>query len=895
MVFIRWSQTFLTTAKLSWSLLKLFLAMCASKTIVLSTPDVWSQVFSEVDIIEGLNLHNSSYSGLSLVQDTHHSIPTIHLSGNSRHVQLPQYTFEKATYLLSHSNDVTFMATVKQDPKNSGAIISFSEGHNNGNFSRFSLLAVRYLEIQSSGRRDEIRFLYRHNKTPETVSFPYHLADGNWHQFALSISGNRIDVYVDCNRIYRRIMFNLNLTDLQQKLQSLWLGQRNDVHFLFKGYLRDVKLVAKAYGYSADCPRLETDCPTCGQFKSLQSTVSQLEHYVKELSAKVSKECVHQKVKLDLQKLRETERRLAAVEECECFKSCQINGTFHPDGATWKQDCDICSCQRGKVSCRPVPCLPAPCKNFEYIPGQCCPVCKSKFYSEFFITDNRLEEKCRHNGKTLEHREKFSKDCITCECNDGTTKCKQIDPKVTCPRLNCSVERQIRKEGACCKFCNGNLQSHFEFYNKRIKIGTDFCALGHDCHESASCHNLLTEYSCFCKPGFWGNGKQCFDVNECAREGGHKGHLCQENTRCVNIPGAYVCECLPGYRRKDSLNCIDIDECQSKQHNCDTNAECINNSGSYKCRCLPGYVGDGVKCEPVCNETCKNGGKCVAPNVCSCRRGYEGHINECLLENSVCVANSVCVNMPGWYYCQCKPGYKSIASEVHKAYNSIDCKGTQPRVNNKLRVCFADVDECSEDINTCHESTQCVNFEGGYRCDCHTQHNCSLNCSDNGIERFNGERWPEENNLCSECSCHKGVVTCHSQSCNCNDPQVDVNCCPQCDISTQCRHQEDNSLMFKSGDTWIYQCQICECMFGEVDCWDYDCPPVSCSNPTKSDGDCCPRCDDDPCDMPVGLASNKSMTNYNISNIGCMYLGRAYQTGERIPVEHDPCASCKCK
>lgn len=39
--------------------------------------------------------------------------------------------------------------------------------------------------------------------------------------------------------------------------------------------------------------------------------------------------------------------------------------------------------------------------------------------------------------------------------------------------------------------------------------GTDFCALGNDCHENATCLNLATRYTCQCKRGFFGNGTLC--------------------------------------------------------------------------------------------------------------------------------------------------------------------------------------------------------------------------------------------------------------------------------------------------------------------------------------------------------------------------------------------------
>ena len=48
------------------------------------------------------------------------------------------------------------------------------------------------------------------------------------------------------------------------------------------------------------------------------------------------------------------------------------------------------------------------------------------------------------------------------------------------------------------------------------------------------------------------------------------------------------------------------------------------------------------------------------------------------------------------------------------------------------------------------------------------------------------------------------------------------------------------------------------CIFqrgGQVDCWPMDCPPVQCEHPVVSPGDCCPRCEDDPCTLYEGNGS----------------------------------------
>lgn len=74
---------------------------------------------------------------------------------------------------------------------------------------------------------------------------------------------------------------------------------------------------------------------------------------------------------------------------------------------------------------------------------------------------------------------------------------------------------------------------------------------------------------------------------------------------------------------------------------------------------------------------------------------------------------------------------------------------------------------------------------------------------------------------------------------------------------------------------------------GEIDCWDLECPPVNCENPVKNPGDCCLRCDTDPC----FFAYNATHTEMK----GCAYNGLVYKPGERVPLSQDPCSSCHCQ
>lgn len=55
-----------------------------------------------------------------------------------------------------------------------------------------------------------------------------------------------------------------------------------------QGALQDVKLIAGPHGYLSQCPQLDSSCPTCGQFSTLQNTVERLLDNVKELTHRVS-------------------------------------------------------------------------------------------------------------------------------------------------------------------------------------------------------------------------------------------------------------------------------------------------------------------------------------------------------------------------------------------------------------------------------------------------------------------------------------------------------------------------------------------------------------------------------------------------------------------------------
>uniref|UniRef100_A0A7N6FEM8 Nidogen 2a (osteonidogen) n=1 Tax=Anabas testudineus TaxID=64144 RepID=A0A7N6FEM8_ANATE len=161
----------------------------------------------------------------------------------------------------------------------------------------------------------------------------------------------------------------------------------------------------------------------------------------------------------------------------------------------------------------------------------------------------------------------------------------------------------------------------------------------HDCDTTAQCIPQEGQaFQCKCATGFTGDGRNCYDIDECA-EGLSS---CSAHSQCVNLPGSHRCQCHSGYEfgydgrtcvamtqcvrcsgmcgGETSCQCVCvcvcvsfyvcgyIDECSSSP--CHVNARCVNGLGSFHCQCLPGFYGDGFYCSQQDGHTVRPKSQC---------------------------------------------------------------------------------------------------------------------------------------------------------------------------------------------------------------------------------------------------------------------------------------------
>ena len=79
------------------------------------------------------------------------------------------------------------------------------------------------------------------------------------------------------------------------------------------------------------------------------------------------------------------------------------------------------------------------------------------------------------------------------------------------------------------------------------------------------------------------DGSKCYDINECSTG----NRYCDVNkAKCVKLIDSFSCKCKSGYIGSGRDH-RDVNECDEDP--CGTNQNCINHTGSYQCVWKPGY------------------------------------------------------------------------------------------------------------------------------------------------------------------------------------------------------------------------------------------------------------------------------------------------------------------
>ncbi|KAL6487444.1 hypothetical protein MHYP_G00040700 [Metynnis hypsauchen] len=119
-------------------------------------------------------------------------------------------------------------------------------------------------------------------------------------------------------------------------------------------------------------------------------------------------------------------------------------------------------------------------------------------------------------------------------CGNRTDVCKG---KPCFPAVDCFSQRE--PDSFTCGVCPPpTVSKHKQGYKC---FENDFCLppFPAPCHKMANCYSTGYNYTCSCKPGFIGDGKECTDIDECQ----NPAACPNAKYECVNTPGSSYCSC----------------------------------------------------------------------------------------------------------------------------------------------------------------------------------------------------------------------------------------------------------------------------------------------------------------------------------------------------------------
>ncbi|KAK3790015.1 hypothetical protein RRG08_016329 [Elysia crispata] len=507
--------------------------------------------------------------------------------------------------------------------------------------------------------------------------------------------------------------------------------------------------------------------------------------------------------------------------------TCEDDGIVYQDGDSWpshNSPCELCTCRGGKVECRPRQACPNTCSHGLIRENECCSEC----------TDCLLDGRVIPAGQVLTLS--GGDTCRQCLCQAGSVRCRAIQPSRDCPLLQCAYTETA--PGKCCPVCSGCNHEGQEFKDGEV-ISRDECSV------------------CFCREGQVmcdSKRDQCPPVT-CRRPVTPPGECCPVCTTCDHggqeyrdgqtvlllKDGCRKCTCQRG-----RLNCVSMSESDCPPVLC-------SHPGKRRNQCCPTCSSCRYKRRMV-----RNGQRFTEPDDkcqrCQCKDGSVScHRMSC--PETKCPKP---VTLPG----ECCPVCASVCIFEGRQYSEGE---TFQSPKAECHTCT-----CENELVSCRpkpcEVTRCRN-------PARRPGECCATCDFCTFDRRtfrNQQRFVHPQDMCQQCACEFGTVTCNQTACpalTCERPvPMAGSCCPVC--PKQCNFR---GLRYDDGETFkspLDQCVDCICSQGEAQCKRRMCPPVDCDNPVI--GDCCPICSD------------------------CRYGSVVLLDGQTMADPEDPCRTCKC-